>query len=82
MKSQKLFPLNKRLDKAQVNELEGFKETKNGNSLVREINFKELVLKYHEALVEAEKELKEIEKTTRAVVENYKGHKYSEEETE
>lgn len=58
MKSQELFPLNKRLNATQLNELEGFKSNKTP-SLIQE-KYSDLILKYAKALTIAEQDLKDI----------------------
>ncbi len=63
MKSKEIFPEYQRLDNLQVIELEGFKSKgvygDRLSSFFNNISFSkdELLLKYHKALLEAEKEI-------------------------
>ena len=58
MKSQQILPLKNRLDKFQINELEGFAPKYSRTYFGASVFSKdELLLKYHKALIEAEKEL-------------------------
>lgn len=56
MISRTILPLNKRLDKNQINELLGYTPSHSAGHLAQ-INIKEVLLKYHEALIAAEQEL-------------------------
>lgn len=63
MKSQQILPIKNRLDKFQVLELEGIKNKATTKSHFDSSIFTkdELLLKYHKALTEAEKELETLQ---------------------
>lgn len=59
MNSRKIFPILERLDKLQINELEGYRN--NSSSLIH-TPYAQLLIKYSRALEEAELEIAELRK--------------------
>lgn len=67
MVSRNIFPIKERLDKMSINELEGFRVSHNSYQsrptlLPIGVTKDELLVKYHKALEEAEKEIEQLNK--------------------